>query len=462
MNFLSRAVERVKTVLQPAYAGGGWFNWSPIIRESYPGAWQQNVTLSAEGSLSNFAVFACITRIAQDIAKIGFLLEAESQEDIWIEVQGFSPFRAVLDKPNPYQTQVQFRESWMLSKLSWGNTYVLKERDQRGIVVALHVLHPERVVPMVTPQGEVFYQCVGDNLAQVELDGITIPASEIIHDRLNCLFHPLIGISPIFAASMAATNGINIQKNSSAFFANGSVPGGVLLVPGDLTQANADELRNYWGKNFTGENAGKLAVLSGGMTYQAMRMSSADSQMIEQLKLSAQIICAVFHVPAYQIGMDVAPASRLTVEALEIDYYTKCLQIHIESMEACLTEGIGLPTNPIEYRVSLDLQNLTRMDTAEKSLALANLVKGGIMSPNEARVQFNLPSVTGGDTPYMQQQEFSLAALAQRDATNPLATPVGLVPSLPVAANDPNAADVAAKSLKVALKRRLELVERIS
>jgi phage portal protein BeeE len=31
---------------------------------------------------------------------------------------------------------------------------------------------------------------------------VIVPAREIIHDRFNCLFHPLVGISPLYAAAL--------------------------------------------------------------------------------------------------------------------------------------------------------------------------------------------------------------------------------------------------------------------
>ena len=43
-------------------------------------------------------------------------------------------------------------------------------------------------------------------------------------------------------------------------------------------------------------------------------------------------------------------------------------------------------------------------------------VKASIFTPNEARQAFNLPKLAGGDTVYMQQQNFSLDALSKRDA----------------------------------------------
>ena len=39
-----------------------------------------------------------------------------------------------------------------------------------------------------------------------------------------------------------------------------------------------------------------------------------------------------------------------------------------------------------------------------------------MIAPNEGRRQLDLPPVPGGDTPYLQVQNYSLEALAKRDA----------------------------------------------
>ncbi len=63
-----------------------------------------------------------------------------------------------------------------------------------------------------------------------------------------------------------------------------------------------------------------------------------------------------------------------------------------------------------------ELDDLLRMDTASRVTAGKEAVTGG-MSPNEVRAKFyDLGPVTGGDSPLIQQQNFSLEALAKRDA----------------------------------------------
>ena len=58
------------------------------------------------------------------------------------------------------------------------------------------------------------------------------------------------------------------------------------------------------------------------------------------------------------------------------------------------------------------------MDTATLVESEAKAVGGGIKAPNESRKRLNLKPVKGGDTPYLQQQNFSLAALDRRDQSD--------------------------------------------
>uniref|UniRef100_UPI001C131694 phage portal protein n=1 Tax=Mangrovicoccus sp. HB161399 TaxID=2720392 RepID=UPI001C131694 len=172
------------------------------IFESFAGAWQSGVTVDREAVLSNPFVFRCQAMISRDISKLRVKL-VQREGEIWKETRNpaYSP---VLRRPNSYQTRNQFWECWFLSKLARGNTYALKQRDARNVVTQLHVLDPTLVKVLVSDSGQVFYQLASDNLAGIGQD-VIVPASEIIHDRWNCLFHPLAGLSPIWANGLAAT-----------------------------------------------------------------------------------------------------------------------------------------------------------------------------------------------------------------------------------------------------------------
>src|SRR5690606_33741915 len=153
----------------------------------------------------------------------------------------------------------------------------------RGVVAALYLLDPATVTPLVSESGDVFYQLQADNLSGVP-QSVVVPASEIIHDRFNCLFHPLVGPSPIYACGLAATQGLRIQNNSARFFGNMSRPSGILTAPGAISDETAARLKASWEANYSGENIGKVAVLGDDLKYQPMSVTPEDAQLIEQLK----------------------------------------------------------------------------------------------------------------------------------------------------------------------------------
>jgi len=418
----------------------GWFS---IVRESFAGAWQRNVTVNRDEIEAFHAVFSCKTLIASDIAKLRVKLVAKDGSGIWSETTS-SAYSPVLKKPNHFQTRIQFWENWMLSKLGRGNTYVLKQRDNRNVVTRLYVLDPCRVRPMVADDSSVWYELSCDYLAGVTEATLLVPASEIIHDRFNCLFHPLVGISPIFACGLAATQGLRIQNNSAAFFGNASKPGGLLIAPGKIDQQNADRLKEYWETNFTGDNAGKIAVLGDGMKFEALTVDPVDAELVSQLKWTAEVVCSTFHVPPYKIGVGAMPTYN-NIQSLNVEYYSQCLQALIEAAEVCLDEGLATGDT---VGTEFDIDNLLRMDAATQ---MDVLDKGkNVMTPNEARRKLDLIPKTGGDAVYRQQQDYSIEALSKRDAKeDPFAKESQSTPTATSAANDNSAQMEAAKALLV-------------
>lgn len=407
---------------------GGWW---PVVWESFPGAWQRNVEVRHDSVLSFHADFACKTLIASDIAKMRVKLVARGPNDIWTETT--NPAYAVLRKPNPWQTRIQFFESWVISKLQRGNTYVLKVRDGRNVVKHLYVLDPQLVTPLVSDSGDVFYQLNADSLSGVK-EAVVVPAREIIHDRFNCIFHPLVGVSPIFAGGLAAMQGLAIQNNSTEFFQGGSTAPGILTAPGAISDKTAARLKSHWETNYTGKGtAKKVAVLGDGLKYEAMSMKNTDAQLIEQLRWTAEVVCSVYHVPPYKIGVGQMPTVN-NVQSLNIEYYSQALQVLIESIELCLDEGLWVGEN---LGTEFDLDGLLRMDSATQMDVLEKAK--GKLTPNEQRKRLNAPPVAGGDTVYMQEQDHSLEWLSHRDA-QPIAPPAAPEPANPLADDDPNQA----------------------
>lgn len=375
--------------------------WRDIIREPFTGAWQRNMEEKREDVYCYPALYACLRAISTDIGKLPFQLKFRDENRIWRPAysEKHSP---VLRKPNYYQTSQQFREAWMLSKLQHGNAYILKERDRDGNVSSMYVLDPCRVLPMVSDSGAVYYQLQTDLLSGMRDSGVIVPASEIIHDRFMTLHHHLIGVPPVCAAFWPAVKNLKILRSSADFFANNARPSGILIAPAGISDEDAMSVLTIWNSTYGPGGNGKTGLLAADMKYQELSMSSADSQLVEQMRYSDEQICQPFGIPPFKIGIGSIPAG-MKVDDINQLYYSDALQTHIEAMENLLDEGMRVE---FPMGIELDIEPLIRMDEQKRAAVWSSLK--GIATPNEARFQFSLAPLEGGDTVYMQQQDIPL------------------------------------------------------
>lgn len=389
--------------------------WTRIIGESFTGAWQRNIEVRLDDVLTHPTVFACVTLIASDIAKMCLRLKKENSDGIWEDAENpaYSP---LLRKPNNYQTILKFIEGWIYSKLIWGNTYVLKQYDQRNVVQSMHILDPARVRVLVSDTtGDVYYDLTRDSLSGVGPDHIVVPQRYIMHDVMYAIYHPLCGLPPLHASGLLATLGLNIVKNSTNFFANGSQPGGLLMAVQGITAEKAAELQASWEESFGGENTGRVAVLGADLKYQALSQPAEKTQLTEQWGKTSEAIATTFHVPFHLVGGPPPPYNN--IQALTVQYFTQCLQALTRQLETVLDEGIGLgPEFQNKYGVEFDVDDLLWMDSLTMMQVIKEGVGAAVFAPNDGRKMRNLPPVKGGDFPYLQQQNYSLEALAKRDA----------------------------------------------
>jgi phage portal protein BeeE len=119
-------------------------------------------------------------------------------------------------------------------------------------------------------------------------------------------------------------------------------------------------------------------------------------------------------------------------------YYSDCLQAYLEDIEQLLDSGLGLPDGA---GLRFDTRGLMRMDEAAQHNANATALKAGYMKVDEARASIGLGPVEGGDTPYMQQQNYSLSALAKRDAAGPPPPAGGGAATAPAEENEDDTTD---------------------
>lgn len=398
--------------------------WQRLV-ERRPGDWQKRIRIAPDDIFQIPTAFSAQGLISQDFAKLSWRLQRyNAVQEVW-RPASLDNIDDLIPRPNAYQNRLQFAESWLQSKLSSGNTYALKGRGKNGAVRALYILDPWRVRPLIAPGGSVFYECQPDDLSGLG-ERVVVPASEIIHDRFNTIFHKLVGLSPLHPAALSSALSLELQNRAARFWSNNAQPNGALVVPEGVEYDEAKRLKELWETNYGADNLGKTAVLAGGMDYKPFSHTNKDAQMVEQMKLTREEIATAYRLPFYKVGAG-SPPSVANTGQLDQEYYSNCLQIHVVSFELCMTLGLELPTG---YRLDLDENDILRMDPLTKAQVMKERVTGGWWSRNEARREDNLPPKAGGDDLLVQEQYWPAAAVADPSRGVPTKS------SAPTPAND--------------------------
>ena len=127
------------------------------------------------------------------------------------------------------------------------------------------------------------------------------------------------------------------------------------------------------------------------------------------------MVCSVYHVPPYKVGVGALPTYN-NVQALNVEYYSQALQSHIEEIEELLDHALGIGWG-VGMGTEFDTDNLLRMDSVTQVTAIQRCGRRrrdvAERGPRQARPQAGRRRRVAVSA---AAELFSLAALAKRDA----------------------------------------------
>ena len=121
------------------------------------GSTPSGVHVNEESALKCAAVYACISAISSDIAKLPCWVYAHIKGGGKTKVWSHPANRYMNVQWNPLTTAFEGRRALTAHALSWGNGYALKERNGKGEIINMWVLRPDRVQPYRTGPSEITY-----------------------------------------------------------------------------------------------------------------------------------------------------------------------------------------------------------------------------------------------------------------------------------------------------------------
>jgi HK97 family phage portal protein len=386
---------------------GGWSQIDPL-----GDGWQRNLRIDANTTKNIPAVYACVMTISRAVSQC-YPVHYSDKDDNPKRVTTSAAYR-VSNRPNSYQSGTEFLLNLMATALFEGESFAVASRNDRSEIKELHLLPTGTCTPMVDNEsGSIFYS-IGSNPMDPKNADFIAPARDILHLKFHTPRHPLIGETPIKAAAMAAGISVALSRNQAAFFERMNRPSGVMTTDTVLNAQQMEQLRSAFENQSKSWQSGGMPILGGGLKFQPMSISSQDAQLIQAQRMAIEDIARVFGVPTPLIG-DLSHATLNNTESLINHFLSISLGSYLEVLERSLDRLFGLPMT--EY-IQLDTTALLRTDFAGQIEGLTKGIQGGLMCPNEARLQRNLPPIAGGEAVFMQQQNVPISILPDLHAAS--------------------------------------------
>lgn len=363
------------------------------------------------------------------------------------DVTNATPLRCML-RPNSYESGADFNARLVDEWMTVGEVVVLGVRNDRSEVAQMHILPRGHWQLMIDHETQTIFYGVSthQSLAPGPRDvQFVVPARDILHLRWSTPRHPLMGESGFAAAGLAAGIHVALSRSQAAFFAQMRRPSGVLSTDQQLDKAQMTRLREAYDEQARGMAAGGVPILSNGLKWVPMGISSEDAEVIAALRMSNEEIARCVGVPGPLVG-DLEKSALTNTEALIAHWLSISLGGLIERYERALENLFEL--NGRTDWIDMSTDALLRVDMAARMEALTKGVQGGVLKPNEARAREGLSPVDGGDNVFMQRQNTPVSLLAELAAADLKASEAPAPSPSPTPSPPPPENDTAAKALE--------------
>ena len=377
----------------------------------YMPSWTTPVSSSGEvitvsNALNVSAIYSAINVKASAIAKLSVdVLQKTSGETK--EALQHPVYQLLKSRPNRFQTPYSFFHTMTTHRNLFGIAYVRMVFDKRGNVTELYLMNPAYVYVVEDENGQKFYIYMNPIDLMVP-NPLVLSEDEIIRVPYLTL-DGFIPKSPIAVARETAGVMLKQQKFLGSFYQNGTMTTGVLQIPTALNKDNKAKIREEWEKmNSATDNAGRIAILDGGLEYKNLGLPLQDAEFIASMNYGIRDIARIFGIPPHLIG-DLNNATFSNIEQQSLEFYLNTIQPECVSIEQELNFKLFTPSELKQgYFIQFNMDSALRGDTAAKGNFYNLMLSNGVYSINEIRAMENKNPIDGGDSHRVDLNHISL------------------------------------------------------
>lgn len=255
------------------------------------------ITVTPDLAMKVAAAWACVTHLSDSIGMLPLAVYQERDAGKTKARAVEHPlYRVIKRRPNRWQTPLEWRRMMSGHLLIRGVAYSRIAGQRRG-VDELVPMHPDRVTPFQTDDGDVAY-----HFQPLRGEGQILLREEVHVWRgfSGDIFTP---ISPI--RQHAETLGLSIAalEHGARLFSNGAVSTGVLQHPKTLSDDAYQRLRNSFAEQYQGlANHHKPILLEEGMQFEKLGLNADELQMLETRVHQIAEVCSIWRMNPLLIG----------------------------------------------------------------------------------------------------------------------------------------------------------------
>jgi HK97 family phage portal protein len=381
--FLERLVER--RAVENQYGAGTLTDssWISKIVGSSGGVSTSGLVVNewtAEGISSMYACQRAISETAGQIPiKLQYLDQGRRRD-----ADDDRLYFLLHDLPNPEMTAYQFKEMMTRFLAQWGRSYAQILWDDRG-PSALWPLLPWRMTVDRDASGRKRWRYTATDGSSHEW--MANPNQPPILDLHINSIDGLVGRSPVRVLMDAIGLTQAVEQFGAEYFKNYSAPALSVSLPGKLTDAGRQHLREEW-QRFRGDWGTKhrTVILQEGMKVDKISNNPNEAQFIETRGLQIEEIARIYRTPLAVIQhMTKSTTWGSGIEQILLHWLATGLNQYLVQWQQAIMRDLVTPRLMAKRRVIWVTAALVQTDIKTRGEALEIRKRNGIINANEWR-----------------------------------------------------------------------------
>ena len=351
---------------------------------------------STDTAMKLSAAYRCTAILSGTIASLP-LEYKRNKNGVFVPDKTETLYKLLTRRPNPRMSSFEFIRNMVILMVNRGNAYIFI-RKTFGEPASLILLSP----------GSTVYDKYTDTYTVCDyinhINGV-FGAGDIIHLKHNSQDGGYTGVSVIDSASRVMSVAASADNQTlKTFQSGGKIKGIISGVKGDTKGFGAisdnqtsDVAARVESELISGRD---IVSVNGDMNFAQLSFTPADTQLIENKRLTVLDICRFYGVHPDKAFAG-QPTNYKASEMGQVSFLTDTLQPILRQIESEFEMKLISDSVALDYKINFDLSVLYQTDLITQVTYWKTLLEIGGITSNEIRAHLGKTPVPGGDTVFV-------------------------------------------------------------